>query len=463
MNFGGSIFVFSRIQLGRHLRSSALWFVALAAPIAARFMVPGSESNYTVITINNARPVLSSSVIGLEIGIIATLVLSPLAYIFLRAGPTRTVPWQVEDACSGSKIAQTLGNWLGDTLALWLILLCLAIAGVIISFFRLPIDEFAPLEVLLGAILIAAPALAVMAALRTFFSARPILRGAGGDVLFFVIWLGGIIMASAYFMPGGNPSAMQDLFGFAASISPAVDEQITSITIGPTPEMAGTIKVDALRGVLDKDFLLSRVFWLVLAAGLAVASGALFKPRLQKQSPKRGVRGKLFENISVWADKSLSKAMPTSSTFLALFWENVRQILTPKIYVFIWLLAAIIGGSIPFTPYGGSVIWLVLLFPLTDHSSRWQSRNLSHFSATFPTSRFAQMMWRLMASIFLTLLICLPALIKGLLGPSTGISADMGFIIIGLPLIITLLGALTRSSFFARLILLLVWYMYFNM
>lgn len=463
MSMFAHIQTFNKIQLGRHLRSPALWFVALAAPVLARFIVPDASANYSIISINNARPILTSGMIGMEIGIIAALFLSPFAYIFLRAGPTKTVPWQVEDICPSSRIAQMVGNWIADTLVLWLILLSLAVAGVIISLFRLPLAEISPIDTLLAALLIAAPALSFIAAVRTFLSARPRLRGAMGDVVFFLIWLGGIMMASIYFMPGQSPLAIVDLFGFAASISPAVAEPIQSMVMPGSANMEGTIKIEAMRGVLDSSFLLSRIFWVGMALLLALLSGLVFKPRVQRSNRKNLKDRKWVENISGWTDKTITAILPKSSQTFAPLWENFKQILTPKIYIFVLLGAAIIGGLLPFKPQIGAVLWLALLFPLTGHSGRWQSRNLTRFTSTAPLSKSTQLAWQYCAGVLLALLTCMPALVKGLVDAPMNMPRDLLAIAIGLPLIITLLGALTRSAFFARLLLLLAWYMYLNM
>jgi len=457
------ISTFARIQFRRHLRNPALWLVALATPIAARFMVPGPASDYSVITVNSARPVLTSGVIGMELGIIAALLLSPFAYIFLRASPTRIVPWQIDDISPTRHAAQMLGNWIADTAVLWLVLFCLALAGVIISFFRLPIEDISPLETLFATMVIAAPALAFIAALRTFFSARPKLRGAGGDVVFFLVWLGGIMMASAYFMAGTTPLAISDLFGWAASLSGGVEAEIHSIAIGSSFGMSGFIDIDAMSGVLNRDFLLSRVFWLVMAALLAGLGGLAYRPRSPSHRGKKLSDKKYVTALAGWADKFLGLLLPKTTRTFAPIWVNFSQIIAPKLYIFILVAAATLGWFLPFRTYAGPAIWLALLFPLTVHSGRWQSRNLTGFTASLPTSKYMQFLWRLLASMLLALFVCLPAIARASIDKQINVVPDIAFMVIGLPVIIMALGALTRSAFFARLLLLLAWYLYLNL
>ena len=129
-----------RVQFLRHLRSPAIWWLAIAAPIGARFLVPDENASYSALAVNEATLALDSGVIGLQLGVIMAIILSPLAYIFLRAGPTRKTPWQAENVTPARRSALALGHWLADTLALWILMLALAGAGIMLAYFRLPLS-----------------------------------------------------------------------------------------------------------------------------------------------------------------------------------------------------------------------------------------------------------------------------------------------------------------------------------
>jgi len=92
--FFGQVTTHARVQFLRHLRSPAIWWLAIAAPIGARFLIPPAGADYSVVAVNDARLALDSGVIGFQLGIVMAIILTPLAYIFLRAGPTRKTPWQ---------------------------------------------------------------------------------------------------------------------------------------------------------------------------------------------------------------------------------------------------------------------------------------------------------------------------------------------------------------------------------
>lgn len=449
---------FARIQLSRHLRSPALWFVALAAPIAARFMVPAENSGYTVVAINNAYPALTAGVIGLELGIITGLLLSPLAYIFLRSGPTRHQPWQVEDVTPKSRAAQYFGYWLADTAVLWLVLLGLGMAGILLSFFRLAASDVNPLETLSALFLIAGPVMAFIAAIRLVFSARPKLAGGLGDVLFFILWMFGISMGALFFQ-SQSISMFFDVFGYAASLSGAVNVPVETFVVGSAPSVSGVIELDAMQGVLAPEFITSRLFWFFIAAATACFAGAIYKGRIPKVTVKN--RGKRLLLVSNMCGAVLDQIIPKKGNVLALLWTHMTQIISPNGWLLGFVGAGAIGAFLPFRGGAGVIIWLLLIFPLTAHSGRWRSQNISQFLQTMPRSALEQFAWCNLAAIILSVFVCVPAFIR-MLALGTGEIADIVFVSFAVPVIIMTLGYAARSGFAARLLMLCLWYGYLN-
>jgi len=256
-----------RTNFKRHLRSPALWAMGLAAPIAALYMVPPEDAAYATLTVNGMLPRLTSSVIGLELGVVTATLLTPLAYIYLRSGATKRRPWQVTDVSAASRPAQAIGQWTADTLTLWIILAALTLAGAVLSYFRLPANApWNPFEMAAALWLPAAPALALIATIRTVFDARPLLRRWLGDVLFVILWLVALIApmaTSAASGEGFSGTAILDAFGFAAPISGSTDEIMAGFTIIGSSESADKISLDAMRGILTPAYLSSRFFFLL--------------------------------------------------------------------------------------------------------------------------------------------------------------------------------------------------------
>ena len=449
------------VQIKRHLRSPALWLLALAAPIAAKYLVPKHGAGYSVMSVNDSFLTLNSGVIGLQLGVVLAVILSPLAYIFLRAGPTRHVPWQAEDVTPASRRAQLFGQWLGDTAALWILMLALALAGVILSFFRLPLSEINPAEIVLALILTSAPALAVIAAFRTAFAARPLLRGAWGDVLFFFLWIGLITLSAAFFAGGGQASPLVDVFGFAAPIGGATDFPIENLHVGGAPSYEKQLTIDAMRGVLSTDYLLSRVIWMAGAAGLVILAGTMFKarkPKLSKAKPKT----ESTSNAPVFKSIPIPPTAFSGWDIAGHFVSEWRQILSNKMVLILIILTALAGAVLPLRGMVGPALVLILIFPLTAHGARWQARALRQLTGTNTASPSAQFAIRAAAAMLLCLAACVPALIRSVI---TGVGewSDIAAISFGLPLIAITLGHATRGSVTARLILLILWYGYLNM
>jgi hypothetical protein len=443
-------------QLKRHVRSPAIWALAIAGPIAARYLVPEPGSTYSLIGINDAVLRPSASVIGLQLGVLTAVLLAPLAYIFLKAGPTRIQPCQITNVAPTSRTALSLGQWIGDTVAIWGLLILLAVAGVILSFFRLPLEQVAPLETMAAAMLIAMPALALIAAIRTFFGMRPALRRAGGDVAFFILWLVALIMSASFFMDGNGGSPLADVFGFAAPIAIGSSETVTAMYIGGAPNTGRLMDFDGMAGVTDPAFLLSRLFWLSVAALVAWGSGFVFKAGQVKTQigAKKEITGP-----TVFTADPVTPLAPKLANMFSPAIAFTGDLFRPR-----WMLAlvfaiALSGFFLPLRSLVGPALSLVLIFPLTRYGARWRPKSVEQWMASLPMSVAAIMTGRLTVAC----VICLALMLPSLVSLSSNEWGDVLAIGVGLPAIAVTLGYVTRGPVAARLILLILWYGYLNL
>jgi len=458
-----------RTNFTRHLRSPALWVMGLAAPIAALYMVPPEDAAYATLTVNDMLPRLTSSVIGLELGVVTATLMTPLAYIYLRSGATKRRPWQVTDVSPASRPAQAIGEWTADTLTLWIILAALTVAGAVLSYFRLPSDApWNPFSMAAALWLPAAPALALIAAIRTVFDARPLLRRWVGDVMFFVLWLAALIIPMATSAASGeglSGTAMLDAFGFAAPISGSTDEIMSGVTIIGSSESTERISLDAMRGVLAPTYLSSRVFWLAVALVVAALAGLMYKPRVAKL-PKQGpqAHSAALSRSKSRTQKALSNPIKIGplSPLPATFISEIRLILRGKITLIIIAGAALIGAFLPYQTAAGPAIWLALLFPITAESGRWQSQNTRQFCETTGVSLWHRAALCLMASITIFIFAHIPAIGHMAATGTWGIAPQMGAIVLGVPATAIALGYITKGPIAGRLILLISWYVYMS-
>lgn len=458
--FFDQIAIHARIQFLRHIRSPSIWWLALAAPIGARFLVPDETASYSVLAVNDANLALDSGVIGLQLGVIMAIILSPLAYIFLRAGPTRKTPWQAENVTPARRSALGFGHWIGDTMALWILMFALAAAGVMLAYFRLPATEVNPVQIVIALCLIAAPALAFIAGLRTIFSMRPWLRKAGGDVLFFFLWLFLITLSAAFFTEGGDASPLLDVFGFAAPLSGATEYKIENLYIGGAPAFDTVIEIDAMAGVFDRAFLVSRLFWVCAAGSAVLLSGLIFKPTAigwVHSAPQ------IDRGLAIFSNEKIVGSSQASNAFVSRLKSEWTQILRPNWFAGFLLASAVAGAIFPFRGMVGPAIALLLIFPLTQHGARWRGQEMSKLANLAPTSALSQFTTRLGASVMLALALCLPALVRLFVRGEFYQLADIAAVGMGLPVLAIGLSHLTRGPVAGRLILLVLWYGYLNL
>ncbi|MGB3457433.1 MAG: hypothetical protein WBG08_00170 [Litorimonas sp.] len=442
-------------QMRRHLRNPFLWALALAGPVGARFIVPEAGAGYTLLSVNNSVLARSPSVIGLELGVIVACLFAPLAYIFLRAGPSRIQPRQVTDVAPRVRPALSLGRWIGDTAILWGLLLVLAVSGVVLSLFRLPLSDVSPVETLVPALFIGAPAMAVIACVRNMFAMRPGLRGAGGDVAFFLFWMVGITVSAAFFMDGTGSSPVVDMFGFAAPLSGGTSEPVTSVTIGGGPLTDGVLSFDGLSGVMQPDYILSRLIWLLIAGVLVAAAGFVFKPGKPKRVTRRQAAPTGAPTFSAEPVRPLS---PKPSAFLGQLITNFRELTAPLWVGGLLAAIAVAGLFLPLRGMVGPALSLVLIFQLTRFGARWRDRSTVSWLQTLPVPMAAQLGGRILAAILLSLIVLLPSIVT----LEAGQWGDVLAIGVCLPVIAVLLGHVTRGPVTARLLLLILWYGYLN-
>lgn len=458
------------INFKRYIRSPGLLLTALAVPIAAHYMVPDKDASYAVLTINGAKPVLTAPVLGLELGVLAATLLTPLAYIFLRAGPTRHRPWQISDVAPHSRIMTSLGRWVADTAALWMLLLALTIAGLIIGVFRLegPSNVF---QTSVALWLPAAPALALVAAIRIVLDAIHITRGWFGDVLFFFAWL--FLMVMGIFGSSDMQSGLMvarpltDAFGFTAPVVNSVDYPVNAVTIGGATNTNSSVPINAWQSVTDTAYLSARLVWLSVSMGLVVFAGVIWGP-MKTRRPKLDKRAAKFAAIPHLSISDIPFRAPVIAAssgainIPAVIFSEMKLILKSKIWLIFLCAAAIIGAALPFRTVAGPAILLALIFPLTDASSRWQAKSLGQYLETLGTNNGLRTALLYVASVSIAIAAILPAVVRAVSVGEFQWLPHMAMIAFAAPALIIAAGRITRSAVAGRMIMLIIWYVYLS-
>lgn len=458
------------INLKRYIRSPGLLLTALAVPIAAHYMVPDKDASYAVLTINGAKPELTAPVLGLELGVLAATLLTPLAYIFLRAGPTRHRPWQISDVAPHSRIMTSLGRWVADTAALWMLLVALTIAGLIIGLFRLqgPSDIF---QTSVALWLPAAPALALVAAIRIVLDARNMTRGWLGDVIFFFAWVFLMVMG---IVGSSDPQSglmvarpLTDAFGFTAPVVNSVDYPVNAVTIGGATARLDSVPINAWQSVTDTAYIGARLVWLAISMSLVVFAGLVWGPmktrlpKLSKRAAQLAAMPRVSMSDTVFKAPAAVKALRGIHVPAVLFSE-IKLMLKSKAWLLFLGVAAIMGAILPFRTMAGPAILLALIFPLTEASSRWQAKSTGQYLETLGTNANLRTGLLYVASISVALAVMLPVLLRTIAAGEFQWLPHIGMIVFAAPALIIAAGRLTRSAVAGRMIMLIIWYVYLS-
>ncbi|MEO1306288.1 MAG: hypothetical protein AAFV37_15050 [Pseudomonadota bacterium] len=456
-------------ELHRHLRNPALLFVALAAPIAAHYMVPDKDAMYAVLIINGKVPVLTAPILGLELGVLAATLLTPLAYIFLRAGPSRIRPWQVTDITPHSRPLWVFGRWVSDTCTLWILLTALTVSGLILGIFRLEADANI-LQTTIALWLPAAPALALIAAIKLILDARPLTRGWVGDVVFFIVWITLII---AGVIGTTDPETDQiilnpvaDAFGFVSPIVGSVDFPVTAVSIGGSSNTGESVMTDAWRGVTQLSYVSARGIWLLIAAGLAVFAGMIWapkKPRSQNvaksQIDQSARAAAAISNIPFNAPLAISSGRTKLLTVIV---SEIEQIFRSRFWVIVLFGASVAGAALPFRSGAGPLIMLCLIFPIAEASARWQGKTTQQLLDTLGPEQPSRSFALFLATSLIAVLVAMPSAVLAILRSEPQTLIQIAMISILVPAVLVLLGAVTKSAVTGRLVMLIAWYAYLS-
>ncbi|ANU07250.1 hypothetical protein [Paraurantiacibacter namhicola] len=447
-------------DMSRYARSKSLWLMLLAAPVAARFMISPEEGEGFAIAIDNQLPVLNSGVMGIWLGIVVSVIVMPIAYIYLRASPTRRRPWQVVETSPASMVSVSLGRFAADSAVLLAMLAALSLAGIYLGWMMVS-GAFEPLRIFALTWLVAGPTFLAVAAIRTLFDARPWLRGAAGDVAFFFIWMASLVYGSVNAqLDSGFLNNLGDIGGAVRPLVEGGPPGAQGFAIGTTQVDPGRVELDVARGIGAEGYLASRAAWVGLAVLIAGFAGLVYRPHTDKPRKQRfAFLAKLSPgNLQPGAKPSATPAPHAAAPWIGLLLAEMRLIASGPLFPILAVAAALSGLAPDFRHVGSAAILLLLAFGLSSHAGRAEAKGLLALTATAAVQPMARRIAFVIAGTGIAAILAIPAVIASasaapmLLILATGASAS---------LIAAALSALTGSAFVARLVLLIVWYGYF--
>lgn len=243
---GASFIWFAQIsQLIKHearlrLRRVSTLVTLLTVMAISWTLVPDPNSDLTLMTINNARALYTSSTLALGSAALASILFGFGGFFLVRGRVAEDLRCGL-----GAVIATTpmqngcmiFSRWLGGVAYLTLLVLGLLCTTLVCHALRGEgsIQVFVYLQTYA---LLLLPLIFFSAACAVLFDSVPILMGKFGDFVFFLIWVTQLGMMTAFEMAskGATPSfLMLDFFGIATSLA-GLGEQFhtTSISLGMT-------------------------------------------------------------------------------------------------------------------------------------------------------------------------------------------------------------------------------------
>ena len=449
-------------SLARYGRSTGLWILLLVVPVGARFMIAARGADFTLIALDNRIPWLTSPVLGVTLGVIIATLLLPVAFIYLRANVTRRQPWQVEEVSPAGRISIAYGRWLADVAVLAIVLAATTAAGCLLALLLLPLNEVDPASIILTLWVIAAPPLAMVAALRLLFDARRRTRGPLGEVLFFVFWMGSLGFVLVGGETGGYAGNMTDLPGFMSPLTYSQERFFLAIGGASIPPDAAPIHLDVLGGVMADGYLAARLSWLGIAALIPLLAGLVYTPHVAGKARKTASWLKILEPGQ--ARPADPRARPARFGMLpgvALVMAEARLMAGNRKGLLAMAAAAVVSLFAPWS-IAGPAAMLVLVFATTAHAGRSEQKGLLALTRTTVLAPTARRIAFVLAGTLLMLVMAAPAVAQGLVRGDPRLLLEAAAVGAATAAAAITLGTLTRSATAPRLVLLIAWYFYLN-
>jgi hypothetical protein len=163
------------------------------------FCFPAADAHYRVLGIGHFRVAYSSAWAGMVVAMLMTW-LSLLGFFLVRGTLTRDIEthcWELLVATPLSRPGYLFAKWTSHLLVLVAIALGMLVMAAFALAVRVPGAPIDPLQLLLPALVLGLPALAIAALCAVLFDLVPMLRRTLGNALYAVLWIGMLAAGAA--------------------------------------------------------------------------------------------------------------------------------------------------------------------------------------------------------------------------------------------------------------------------
>jgi hypothetical protein len=285
VNAPRAIFAIARADFLERVRRYSFLLTLLFAV----FLGYSAASGRITLLLGDYRGVYTSAWIGALVAMVTTCFVSLVGFYIVKNAIDRdrqTGVGQILAATPLSKISYALGKFLSNLAVLSSMVVVLAVAAVAMQFFAAEDPHLDTVALLAPFLVIALPAMALIAALALLFETLPLLRGGLGNVAWFFVWsILGIglpeLTGKHWLDPMGLMTVADSMIEGAKANIPGYKDSF-SLTIANAP--AKIVDTFRWQGVpWTSQMILLRVGWM-FAAVVIVLLAAMFFDRFDPVS-----------------------------------------------------------------------------------------------------------------------------------------------------------------------------------
>jgi hypothetical protein len=236
-----------------------------------------------MLRLGNMRGMYNSAWIGALMSLVVTTFLSLAGFYVVKNTIERdraTRVGQILASTPMSKLLYVIGKVLSNFAVLGVMVAILALSGGVMQLLQGEDRHIELWKLLAPFLLLALPAMAVVAAVAVLFETIPLLRGGFGNVVYCFAWIMGLTLPAVSGMKGihladwSGLSVIWDSVAAGAKLSPENSGFSFSLDVGSFNFVKSTFQWDGVNWTVG--IILDRLFWLVFALTLAFFAALLF-------------------------------------------------------------------------------------------------------------------------------------------------------------------------------------------
>ena len=237
-----------------------------------------------VMRVNDSRGVFNSAWIGGLMALVSTTFLSLAGFYVVKNTIERDRSTRVGEILASTPMSKTMyvmGKAISNFVVLTAMVVILPISGIIMQFWHAEDSHIELWKLVAPFLLVALPAMAVVAAIAVLFETIPWLRGGFGNVVYFFGWTAALTLPVVGAKKGGTQyfdwSGLSVIWSSlqAAAKGPAEHNGFSlSIESNSGAKAAATFLWDGVQWTASLVF--ARLFWVAAAIAIALLAALLF-------------------------------------------------------------------------------------------------------------------------------------------------------------------------------------------